>query len=211
MSKSIDEQNLLQQEADDLVELLGLLPILERIGRPVRVGSSAMGLMVRRDIDITVICRTLDDAARNAIVGLSARLMTTDHVGGVRFRNDSGGWNADPSAYPDGLYLGISARTRSGENWNLDVWFIDQPERQPDIAHLNTLLPRITDEHREVILAIKRELAESPRDVPSNVRSFLVYEAVVDHGVRDTMAFEAWLGNRSASVGTTNRESSSIG
>jgi hypothetical protein len=154
-------------------------------------------LMVRRDIDITVICETLDDAARDSISRLGARLMMADHVGSVRFRNDSGDWNADPSAYPDGLYLGISARTPRGENWNLDVWFIDQPERQPDLAHLSTLLPRITDENREVILAIKRELANTSRQLPSNACSLLVYEAVVDHGVRDTMAFEAWLANRS--------------
>jgi hypothetical protein len=198
MSKSIDDQNLLQNEADDVVELLGLLPRLERIGRPVRVGSSAMGLMVRRDIDITVICETLDDAARDSVARLGAQLMTTDQVGGVRFRNDSGDWNADPSAYPDGLYIGIFVCTPGGENWNLDVWFIDQPERQPDLAHLTTMLPRITDKDREVILAIKRELAKTPRQLPSNVRSFLVCKAVVDDGVQDTMAFGAWLANRSS-------------
>jgi hypothetical protein len=196
MSSALDDQRLLQNEADNVVELLGLLPMLERIGRPVRVGSSAMGLMVRRDIDITVICKTLDDTARSSIARLAAQLMTADHVGSVRFRNDSGRWNADPSAYPDGLYLGISARIPNGENWNLDVWFVDRPERQPDLAHLSVLLPRITDDHREVILAIKQELANSPRELPSNV-SFRVYEAVVDHGVRDTSGFEAWLANHS--------------
>jgi hypothetical protein len=200
MSKSLADQDLLQKEADSVVELLGLLPMLERIGRPVRVGSSAMRLMVRRDIDITVICKALDEATRHSIAGLAAQLITTDHVGGVRFRNDSAGWKADELEYPDGLYLGIFARTLSGEGWNLDLWFIDEPERQPDLAHLSTLLPRITDDHREAILAIKRELARSPREAPPSVPSALVYEAVVDCGVRDTTAFVNWLDNRSSST-----------
>jgi hypothetical protein len=62
------------------------------------------------------------------------------------------------------------------------------------------LLPRITDDHREAILAIKRELARSPREAPPSVPSALVYEAVVDCGVRDTTAFVNWLDNRSSST-----------
>ncbi|ODT14467.1 MAG: hypothetical protein ABS35_34610, partial [Kaistia sp. SCN 65-12] len=143
MDDLLAAQAQLQAEADALVEALDLMAELAELGAPVRVGSSALGLMVRRDIDITVSCERLDAASLAAFAQLGARLMQRDDlIVTVRFRNDAGGWNAEPQNYPDGLYLGLSARTPAGANWTFDIWLVDQPERQPDLAHLRTLLPR---------------------------------------------------------------------
>jgi hypothetical protein len=122
MSDLLETQRLLQAEANHVVELLQLDALLSRIGRPVRVGSSAMGLMVRRDIDITVICKELSSATLAAFAQAGAKLMLMDrNVTSVRFRNDTGAWNTDPTPYPDGLYLGVSARTNEGTDWTLDI------------------------------------------------------------------------------------------
>ncbi|OEO29136.1 hypothetical protein VW23_002400 [Devosia insulae DS-56] len=189
-------QKQLQAEADAVVAALGLVEPLSEIGQPTRVGSSALGLMVRRDIDITVSCRKLDDATLAAFAQLGARLMQrTDLVVGVRFRNDAGSWNAEPQNYPDGLYLGLAVRTAEGANWTFDIWLVDQPERQPDLAHLRTLLPRLTDADRRTILGIKHELAKGDGTEP-RLPSALVYEAVMDHGVLDLAGFEAWHAGR---------------
>jgi hypothetical protein len=189
-------QSQLQAEADALVAALDLTADLAKLGQPTRVGSSALGLMVRRDIDITVSCARLDAATLAAFAQLGARLMQrTDLVLGVRFRNDAGSWNAEPANYPDGLYLGLSARTAEGANWTFDIWLVDQPERQPDLAHLRTLLPRLTDAARRTILAIKHELAKGDGTGP-RLPSALVYEAVMDHGVLDLAGFEAWYAGR---------------
>ncbi|MEO8685813.1 MAG: hypothetical protein ABI414_13355 [Devosia sp.] len=192
MSVLFDQQMALQQEGDRLVELLHLDTVLADIGQPVRVGSSALGLMVRRDIDITIICASLgpDTLARFAAVG--ARLMGMDrHVLAVRFRNDAGPWNADPAAYPDGLYLGLSVRAQDRHDWTLDIWAVDQPARQPDLNHLRTIPPRLTDRHRQIILTLKHALSTRPKgvDVPQSAQ---VYEAVLDHGVQDLQQLQAW-------------------
>jgi len=189
-------QGKLQAEADALVAALDLKAELEKLGHPTRVGSSALGLMVRRDIDITVSCAKLDDATLAGFAQLGALLMQrTDLVLGVRFRNDAGSWNAEPERYPDGLYLGLSARTALGDNWTFDIWLVDQPERQPDLKDLRTLLPRLTDEARRTILGIKHELAKGDGTEP-RLPSALVYEAVMDHGVLDVAGFEAWYAGR---------------
>lgn len=115
MGNLLDDQRLLQEEADRVVELLQLEALLSNIGKPIRVGSSAMGLMVRRDIDITVVCKDLSSETRAAFSQVGAKLMLmARHVVSVRFRNDTGAWNADPASYPDGLYLGVSARANDG-------------------------------------------------------------------------------------------------
>ncbi len=189
-------QGQLQAEADALVEALDLTAELAQLGQPTRVGSSALGLMVRRDIDITVSCKKLDAATLAAFAELGARLMQrTDLVLGVRFRNDAGSWNVEPERYPDGLYLGLSVRTAAGVNWTFDIWLVDQPERQPDLAHLRTLLPRLTDTSRRTILGIKQVLANGDA-ADGNIPSALVYEAVLDHGVRDVAGFRAWHAGR---------------
>jgi len=188
-------QKQLQAEADAVVAALGLIEQLGEIGEPTRVGSSALGLMVRRDIDITVSCPRLDDTTLAAFAQLGARLMQrTDLVVGVRFRNDAGSWNAEPQNYPDGLYLGLTVRTAAGANWTFDIWLVDQPERQPDLAHLRTLLPRLTDADRVVILTIKHVLAADTTE--PKLPSALVYEAVMDHGMLDVAGFRAWHAGR---------------
>ncbi|HEV2514166.1 MAG TPA: hypothetical protein VGV07_02860 [Devosia sp.] len=196
MDDLLVSQARLQAEADALVAALDLTAELEKLGPVTRVGSSALGLMVRRDIDLTVSCSKLDAATLAAFAELGARLMQrTDLVVGVRFRNDAGNWNAEPEKYPDGLYLGLTVRTAEGASWTFDIWLVDQPERQPDLAHLRTLLPRLTDESRRSILAIKHELAKGDGTEP-RLPSALVYEAVMDHGVPDLAGFEAWYAGR---------------
>lgn len=194
MTDLIQAQNRLQAEADAVVRDLRLEELLGPLGRPVRVGSSAMGLMVRRDIDITVICPRLDAPVLEAFAGVAAHLMRNSAaVESVRFRNDSGAWNKEPAKYPDGFYLGLTVRAGNDALWTLDIWAVDRPERQPDLAHLETLLPRLTHAHRRSILEIKQVLAERPQRPPSA----LVYEAVVDDGIETVEQFDRWQRTRS--------------
>lgn len=192
------DQASLQREADALVQRLGLVALLAPIGRPVRVGSSALGLMVRRDIDITVICDRLDTPTLAAFSKVGAELMAmTDCVGSVRFRNDAGVWNTAPEDYPDGLYLGVSAKDDTGNDWSLDIWAVDDPGRQPDLRHLETLPPRLTPAARTTILDIKRHLVAAST-AGKALPSAWVYEAVLDHGVTDAEGFAVWVAARTA-------------
>ncbi len=187
MQDMLETQRQLQTEADKVVGVLNLNELLSEIGRPTRVGSSAMGLMVRRDIDITVACAKLDKDALAAFAGIGAKLIQrSDCVVATRFRNDCGRWNIEPEKYPDGLYLWLSVVMPDAAKWTVDIWLVDNPERQPDLAHLSTLLPRLTDTDRNTILKIKQALVES------KISSALVYEAVMDHGVRSVAEFEHW-------------------
>ncbi|GAA4836410.1 hypothetical protein [Saccharopolyspora rosea] len=177
-----------REEADALVAELGLEAALSAIGSPTRVGSSALGVMVRRDVDITVTCAALDQTTHEAVAHLGAELALHGQVREVRFRDDTGQWNTDPM-YPDGLYLHISCQDAEGREWTIDIWFVDEPERQPDLAHLRALAPRLDDAARVVVLAIKHELASRSDD---QVASYEVYRAVLDDGVATPEEFAAW-------------------
>ena len=155
-----------------------------------------MGLMVRRDIDLTVTCAKIDAGTTEAFALVGARFMTkTEDVLEVRFRNDAGSWNADRERYPDGLYLWLSVRGQDRSMWTIDIWLIDEPARQPDLNHLKTILPRLDDKARRTILEIKGTLADREGS-GSRIPSALIYEAVVEHGVLTLGQFEAWLQER---------------
>lgn len=191
MDDLLERQAALQGQADRLVAELALEEQLGVFGVPVRVGSSALRLMVRRDIDITVICPKLDGDVLAGLAALGTRLLIeSGRVWAMQVRNDSGEWNREPEAYPDGLYLKLNARDGDGAEWTFDIWLVDEPERQPDLRHLQTLPPRLTDDARRRILAIKRELAERPDH--DRGPSAEVYDAVLDGGVATLQDFDAW-------------------
>ena len=84
-------QEVLQREADRVRIDLELDRLCTSLGEVHLVGSAALGLMVRRDLDITVVCPTLDVAALFDIGGDLAR---HPRVRQLQFRNDTGGWNS---------------------------------------------------------------------------------------------------------------------
>ena len=190
-------QRLLQSEAEAVVADLDLTAGLAAVGDPIRTGSSALGVMVKPDIDVTTACERLDLSVFDAVTHLAARLARHERVRQVTFRNDTGAWNTEPDKYPDGLFLQVQYRSSRPRDWGLDLWFVDEPQRQPDLTHLRTLLPRLTDETRAAILRIKEEWTPRP-EYGREVNGTLIYEAVLDGGVRTVPDFAEWLAQDAA-------------
>ena len=181
----------LQAEARAVEADLGLEELLAAIGEVNLVGSAALGLMVWRDLDLTVVCTKL---ALEPVTATVARLAAHPRVHTITFRNDSGQWKINPK-YPDGLYLGIGYRSQANNDWKLDIWFVDEPQRQPDLAHVRWIPQKLTPETRMAILLIKSAWATRP-EYGNTVRSFDIYSAVLNDDVRTLEAFDEWLGHR---------------
>lgn len=190
-SELLLQQKDLQEEASEVVDELQLYELLTQAGEPMRVGSSALGLMVWRDLDMTVTCTRLN---HSLIAQIASELMLHAGVRELKFINDTGVYNTDP-AYPDGLYIGLKYKSQHGRDWSLDIWFVDEPERQPDLNHLITMPERLTQEKRETILRIKNHWA-SREEYGKTVRSFDIYTAVLEEDVKTLEQFEAWLNQR---------------
>lgn len=187
-SELLRQQDALQAEARAVELDLQLEQRLSPIGQLFRVGSAALGLMVWRDLDLTVVCPRL---AVGPVAAMGARLTEHPRVWRVEFRNDTGGWNTDPR-YPDGLYLGVGYRSVADHDWKLDIWFVDEPARQPDLAHLRTIPAQLAPNTREAILIIKSAWASQP-EYGKSVKSFDIYTAVLQDGVRTLDEFQEWV------------------
>ena len=188
----LKRQEQLQAEAKAVAEELNLDDLLSLAGDPVRVGSAALGLMAWRDLDITVVCPKLD---MDQVAEIASMLMVRQGIRELRFLNDTGVWNTDIN-YPDGFYIGLNYRAQSGEDWKLDLWFVDEPDKQPDLAHIKTMPERLTPELRKSILTIKNMWA-SRDEYGKEVKSFDIYTAVLDDHVKTPHQFEEWLKKKS--------------
>ncbi len=167
---------------------LALDDVLGGLGEPRLVGSAALGLMVWPDLDLTVVCEALDVVALHRV---AVDLVSHPRVRQLTFRNDSGAWNSHPEKYPDGIYWGIDYRD-GRLTWNIDVWFVTDADRQPDLRHVRELAGRLTPETRSAILDIKRAWVTRP-EYGTTVRSFDIYSAVLDQGIRTPEEFERYL------------------
>lgn len=67
------------------------------------------------------------------------------------------------------------------DRWSLDLWFVDEPERQPDLHHLRSMQPLITPETQAKILAIKRA-TRGLRPDGTRLPSYEVYREVLFGG-----------------------------
>ncbi|GAA1345065.1 hypothetical protein [Arthrobacter roseus] len=181
------EQAILQGRAMHLRDQLGIDEELRRLGEPMLTGSAALHVMVARDIDVIIAVPRLDAETRGAVVAIGARLSVRPDVREVIFRNDTGKWNTEPT-YPDGLYLRLECTDERGELWTMDLWFVDEPARQPDIQHLESIGAWITPVTQAHILAIKRATL-GIRDDGSRLPSYDVYKAVLDEGIRTPEEF----------------------
>ncbi len=180
-------QNALQSEARAVLVDLELLALLGRTGTPVHTGSSALGLMVRRDIDVTTTCPVLDAVT---VFDLARPLAAHPRVRQLTFRNDTGHWRTGDE-YPDGLYWLVEYVSDAGDAWTLDLWFIGEGTTQHDLEHMKTLPGRLDESTRAAILRIKSAVSDRP--AAERVSGYAVYEAVLDHGIRTPDEFFRYL------------------
>ena len=181
-------------ESSELVKLskkvregLGLDDLLNSLGTPHLVGSAAMDLMVWHDLDLTVeVDKQIEKLYRSG-----TELSKHPNIRQITLRDDTGKWNVEPEKYPDGVYWGIDYRDENLK-WKIDIWFVEEIERQPDINNLKDFMPRLTPETREAILNIKRAWFDKPQ-YGNKVTSYLIYDAVLNEGVFTVEEFDKFL------------------
>ena len=185
-----ERQDALQVQAAAILTDLDAFALLRDVGQATQVGSSALGLMVARDIDITTLCPTLDPGP---VFDLGRRLAVHPRVRRLTFRKDTGRWNTHP-VYPDGIYWLVEYVADPDVAWTLDLWFLLEGTTQFDLGHVKTLPGRLTPETRAAILRIK-EAVYADTSQPRGP-SYAIYEAVLDHGIRTPEAYERYRASR---------------
>ena len=184
-------QEVLQAEARVIMEELDIIKLLGQLGNPVQLGSSALGLMVWPDIDINVSCPGLGiDRALETMRPIFAHRQ----VKRVRYLNEVGHFNPTGLELHDRYYFGVYYHATSGIEWKIDTSFWLGVEEHPEPVH-EAVARQLTEETRLLILWIKDIWYRLPtyRD---QVYSVDIYDAVLAHGIRTPMEFDAYLAER---------------
>lgn len=173
------ETSALKREAEGIIADLGLLDVAGRHGRAEVVGSVALDLIVKRDIDIHLLVDAPDLLAVTDRVYHA--LLDHPRVHEVRISD----YRAEGA-----VKLGIDAHAGPSGVWSIDIWITNRVETTA-FDYTRALLQRLTPEHRAAILAIKR--AYHARGELRDGISRRIYDAVVDKGVRDEDEFRRYL------------------
>lgn len=189
------QQDKLQTEAKQVIHSLGLTELLSKYGTPTLIGSTALGLMVWRDIDIEV---TIKDFTKEELVKIiSAIFISAGYRIDVCMINNYEKLNAN---LPLGYYLGlkyfgdISPEEAVGSNekiWKIDIWFLTEGNLRGKIK-TEELQSKLTEGKRRAILEIKDAVAKNPK-YRKEIKSMDIYIAVLDKGIKNLEEFEKYL------------------
>jgi hypothetical protein len=192
-----DLQNQLQQEARDLLSSTSILEKLNTLGRVTQTGSSVTNLMVYPDIDFAVQNNQLDfDSAVQLVPDIISDLKATA-VKIADFRTES-----DPKA---GYYIGFELPYRN-RTWHIDATVGGEGVITTNPPELAEWIAEMTEDERETILELKKELIDSKRYVgarsqpPYTFRSSHLYEGVLLGKAKSITALEEYFTQTSSSI-----------
>ncbi len=191
------KQDLLQNEAYEVLEELDLLKMLKQFGEPYLVGSADLGLMTWRDIDFEIIVGTLNKSEVLKVV--TALLEKTRLRMDITFSDNHD--DLEPDRIPRGIYLGVKyyGKIESGERilsgnkntWKIDLWFVDEGSAR---SHRNTeeIKQKLDEEKKRIILEIKEQIADHPK-YRYEIFSTDIYSAVLDNKVSNLGEFKEYI------------------
>jgi hypothetical protein len=185
----LQRQRLLQEEAQNVLKELNLVELLRTAGVVRQTGSTVLGLMVWRDIDLQVSSPRLSLERAFEIIH---PLLTHPHVKHVRYLHQSDHFKL---ADLDERYFFMVYYERPGQaEWKLDISFWLGEGIRPEPLH-DAMTQQLTPESRLTILRIKEVWYQLPA-YRVEVASTDIYDAVLQHGVRTLAEFDQYLVER---------------
>jgi len=187
MIKTMPAKSKLKIEAEGIIQELRLLDLLSQHGEVRVVGSVALDLIVKLDIDIHVLIAE-ETGLLNAVDPTYHQLLDFQQVREVRI-TDYRNQNA--------VKIGIDVYPGASGDWSIDIWITDKVE-ETAFEYVENLKRAIRPEHRDAILCIKGYYDR--RGQLRDGISVLIYEAVVDNDVRTVEEFKQFLSRQGKSI-----------
>ncbi len=174
-----------------MLEELNLLELLSDAGTLRQVGSSVLGLMVWRDIDLAVSSPRISP---ERVFEVMQPLCIHPRVKRIRYLNESGTFNPTHLLMDERYYFGVYYHTQAGIEWKIDISFWLMQGIHPEPIH-DAMKGQLTPETRLAILWIKDVWYQLPT-YRNEVYSTDIYDAVLQHGVRTPGEFDTYLAER---------------
>ena len=168
-----------KKQADRILYEFGLLEKLKDYGAPHIVGSYRMDMMAWNDLDIDI---ENDHVTVDSLYDLSQYIIKT-------FRPV---WYEAKEAQDESgktVWFHGFETTITGELWNVDLWFFDKNKIEKAKKYCDNIKERMTPEQKEASVSIKKELISRNLYSFDKYKSMDVYEAVLEHQVKNAKEF----------------------
>jgi len=179
----VERANKLRQEADVVLNMIGLMNILRPYGAVYPSGSYFLDLMVYPDIDLYITKVSLEQ-----LFEIAARIARHESVTQVVFERSD-----DPEHLPEGLYLKPRVRYGDwGRPWKIDIWSLKETVIQEKMADMYHFHASLTSELREQILRYKLSILTPEKRTPM-YSGYYIYKAFIDLGLTDDESVTRYL------------------
>jgi hypothetical protein len=190
-----------QQASDWVLERLQLLPTLQRYGTPYLVGAKALGLMVARDIDLSLV---VTESLAERWQQLVAELMLTPHVRKVTaidYYNYDHHQHYTPAQGQHYSYYISMDKLHGPDDDPSHLWECQIHLQMPtsfDATRVAQIRRQMTRETRVLILRLKywadglNGLLKCRSQNTFKLPSVAIYTAVLEAGVQTIPAFIAY-------------------
>ena len=191
MTDLLEQSTTVKVEAEKILFQKGLYSLLVKFGEVHCSGSYYLDLMLKQDIDLSLVNPDLSEADFFRLGGEVSGLLTPHSI---HYRNTR--VKFVPNRPPESLYWGFEF----GE-WNIDLWLVPEAYHLDSIDYLNSIANSLDQEKRLAILDIKQDAMEQGL-YGRQFSSRELYRGVIQDGVRD---LEGLLKVISTGEGQTNR------
>ena len=187
MDKTIPDINqLIKNEADDILYRQELFSILSSHGVPYITGSYALNLMTWRDLDIYIQKENMSEVE---FFQLGTEINKHFHPVKMSYRNER---ITQTKGLPTGLYWGIYFGNERKDAWKIDIWAVNEKECRKLLKYCDDIAAKLTPFSKQIILTIKSYCWQDP-EYRRSYTSKDIYAAILDHGITNLEEFKIYL------------------
>ena len=177
----------LQDEASELLNNAGLLPLLKSFGTTRVIGSYTLDTMTWRDIDISMKLPDAQDV--ELFFEIARKIVTKFEITKMSYSNH---FIRNFPGFDHGLYWGIQLRYAERE-WKIDLWGYGETDYEAHMANFDVLHSQLQHADRTAILRIKHAVSQRPDYRGDIYNSMAVYRAVITEKVASLEEFNRWI------------------
>ena len=187
MPSPLTRSRLIKEQADAIIQDRGLHSMLTRFGDAHYTGSYTLDLMLKKDLDISLVSPEL---SLKSFFELGHELAILLRPHSIHYRNT----RIKPIAFrpPEALYWAIVF-----EDWNIDLWVVPESYYRESERYISDIKEALTQERRKCILNIK-SLALQDGIYGKTFGSRELYQAVCFENINSYTCFQKWLLNRTS-------------
>ena len=169
----------LKIEAERIVDNLGLITMLSKYGHTEIVGSVALDLIVKKDIDIHVFLESGDFL--KIVNEVSNELIEKPEIDEVRISD----WREIRS-----MKISVDDFKSDSGLWDIEIW-LTKSKDSCGFDFLDKLRRELTKPKRKIIMDLKQHFYD--KGLLKDSMSRQIYLAVVDHGITTLDEFYKYL------------------